>query len=265
MTTTNPTDRDPSDHARLKELIERVTATSGPVASTLSASEWHELSEELSDFWNLPPQPVPEATPAAAPKTPAFYPIGTVTNFNELVRRIHADTFPLAQYDLDVEQILRSFATGGPWQLWTSNSYRRIGTERYDGNVISGCVQRDQQGDLTGVNLHADLMYAVAARSLLPRAMATIRLMRDQESVTAKEHHALVVRVAREHKVEIDRLRAELKIANDRIAEREVTLDRKTEAAVDVEADVHALQIVNQRLRKLYDDLVIALEAARER
>lgn len=32
---------------RLQELLARVVGTSGPIAATLSASEWHELHEEL--------------------------------------------------------------------------------------------------------------------------------------------------------------------------------------------------------------------------
>lgn len=35
---------------RLAELIERVTGTPGAISQTLSASEWHELQSELSDF-----------------------------------------------------------------------------------------------------------------------------------------------------------------------------------------------------------------------
>ncbi len=35
---------------RLAELIERVTGTPGAISQTLSASEWHELQTELSDF-----------------------------------------------------------------------------------------------------------------------------------------------------------------------------------------------------------------------
>lgn len=35
---------------RLAELIERVTGTPGAISQALSASEWHELQTELSDF-----------------------------------------------------------------------------------------------------------------------------------------------------------------------------------------------------------------------
>ena len=35
---------------RLRELIDRVTGTSGPVAAALSASEWHELRDDLGEL-----------------------------------------------------------------------------------------------------------------------------------------------------------------------------------------------------------------------
>lgn len=40
----------PTLDPRLMELLDRVTGTSGAVANTLSASEWHELREELETF-----------------------------------------------------------------------------------------------------------------------------------------------------------------------------------------------------------------------
>ena len=46
---------------RLKELIDRACDTSGPIAETLSASEWHELRDELEEFRSARHAPGAEA------------------------------------------------------------------------------------------------------------------------------------------------------------------------------------------------------------
>lgn len=49
--------------------------------------------------------------------------------------------------------------TEGPWEVWTSNSFRRITAQGgQDGGVLSGTIQRhDGQPDLGGRNRDADL------------------------------------------------------------------------------------------------------------
>ncbi len=298
------------DLARLQELVDRMTFTSGPIAGALSASEWHELREEVTLLVQRAQvrgvlsannqtlmrinQQTHESTfralatafedlreenrvlrQAKSPVTKDDGDRGTPTGalpssinaFNTLVRELHAgiaDGATLTEANLDTAKVLESFATGGPWQLWTSNSYRRIGTERGDGDVISGSAQRDGQGDLTGANIHADLMYAVAARTLLPRAILTIRQMgRDMHDIAEADELARHQHEQAAAK-EFGRLRGELKEAKEILASRDDDLQRAAEHAVEVEANVHALGLENAKLRKMRDALVIALAEAND-
>lgn len=147
------TNHTPTLDPRTMELLDRITSTPGPIASSLSASEWHELSEELETF-----------------------------------------------------------------------RYRSV--ER----------SRDPKPDKEASPAQEDAVRA---------------------SLEARD-------AVREHKAEIDRLRDELKEARELLLAREGVLDRATESALDVEADVHALRIENERLRKMRDAMVAALEASRD-
>lgn len=75
---------------------------------------------------------------------------------------------------IDVEAIreLCEAATEGPWEIWTSNSVRRI-SARGDGDVLSAYTARyDGMPDLCGRNLDNDLRFIAAARTLVPQILA---------------------------------------------------------------------------------------------
>lgn len=264
MTTT------PTLDPRTSELLDRVTSSTGPVASALSASEWHELRDELETFrYNII-----ERARDASPAKPAAFPV-TMTNFNHLVRQLHDKiNEPLSQTEIDVFQIICGFATEGPWVLATSNSWRRISTDRGDGDVLYGVTAADGQSDLVGPNVKADLMFMVAARTLLPRAILTIKHMGiDMHGIAefdaaekhrmAREHAEVTRRIAREHKDEIDRLNAELKAARELAAECEQAIDSIDDGRRVAEKSRQDLLDENARLRKLQGRLVEALEEAR--
>lgn len=60
--------------------------------------------------------------------------------------------------------------TDGEWEIWTSNSFRRITAHgKQDGGVLSGILQRyDRQPDLDGNNRDADLAGIIALRNAAP-------------------------------------------------------------------------------------------------
>lgn len=64
--------------------------------------------------------------------------------------------------------------TAAPWELWTSNSFRRItGPSGRDGGVLSGTVQRhDGQPDLAATPV--DLSGIVALRNAAPALFAIV-------------------------------------------------------------------------------------------
>lgn len=75
---------------------------------------------------------------------------------------------------LDQLQQQSDRATPGPWELWTSNSNRRIsGPNGVDGGVLYGITPKDGTSDLVGEP--ADLDLIPAARNALPDLIATIR------------------------------------------------------------------------------------------
>lgn len=66
--------------------------------------------------------------------------------------------------------------TAAPWELWTSNSFRRVtGPNGRDGGVLSGTVQRhDGHPDLAATPI--DLSGIVALRNAAPALLEVIRL-----------------------------------------------------------------------------------------
>lgn len=81
---------------------------------------------------------------------------------------------------------LAEAATKGPWEVWTSNSFRRItGPSRVDGGVLSGTVQRsDGQPDLCGEKRDDDLAFIVAAREAVPALLADVEALRKALQMT---------------------------------------------------------------------------------
>jgi hypothetical protein len=60
--------------------------------------------------------------------------------------------------------------TPGPWSIWTSNSYRRIGSDTTGKEVVTGSVQRDGHPDLLFPNggfTGPDALLIAAAPELL--------------------------------------------------------------------------------------------------
>lgn len=68
-------------------------------------------------------------------------------------------------------------ATPGPWEIWTSNSFRRItgapinSRVARDGGVLSAIVCRDGHPDLDGQNRDADLAFIAASRTAVPELL----------------------------------------------------------------------------------------------
>lgn len=82
--------------------------------------------------------------------------------------------------ELDHGAALLAAATPGPWEVWTSNSYRRITQrDRQDGGVLHGYAQNDGHGDLGGRNWESDLALIVWARNNLPGLLASARQAQD--------------------------------------------------------------------------------------
>ena len=68
--------------------------------------------------------------------------------------------------------------TPGPWEWQTSNSWRRLGSVRGDGDVMSPCVQRDGHPDVTFKNGGVDGPDArlIAAAPAMVKALETAYL-----------------------------------------------------------------------------------------
>lgn len=73
---------------------------------------------------------------------------------------------PISLSDLRAK---RSVMTRGRWELWTSNSFRRITAEgQQDGGVLSGTLQRhDNHPDLGGQNCLNDLNGIIATHNAM--------------------------------------------------------------------------------------------------
>mgnify|MGYP001570442280 CR=1 FL=1 len=69
---------------------------------------------------------------------------------------------------------LEKAATPGPWELWTGNSWRRIGSGKTGGTVFEPTTHhRDGTPDL--VSCPADFAFVTAARAALPELIAIVR------------------------------------------------------------------------------------------
>lgn len=81
----------------------------------------------------------------------------------------------LTDDELEEAAMICDAATDGPWEIWTSNSLRRITAKGGpDGGVISATIARDGVPDLTGARLAHDLRFVAAARMLVPRLLAMV-------------------------------------------------------------------------------------------
>lgn len=63
---------------------------------------------------------------------------------------------------------LEKLATPGPWTVYDSNSWRRIGSERDYHEILWPCKQQDGHPDFCGHNRDADLALIVALRNAFP-------------------------------------------------------------------------------------------------
>lgn len=97
--------------------------------------------------------------------------------------------------ELDRLQELSDKATPGPWELWTSNSNRRIsGPDGVDGGVLYGITPKDGTSDLVGEP--ADLELIPAARNAMPDLIAAARRLNALEAMllTIKPIHLTAAR-----------------------------------------------------------------------
>lgn len=91
----------------------------------------------------------------------------------------------------EVEELLAK-ATPGPWAVWDSCSWRRIGTRDpfADGNVICPVTQRDGHPDLQAKR--EDLELAAAAPELLRRLVAEVKRLRGDHAAVRESVDRLV-------------------------------------------------------------------------
>lgn len=83
----------------------------------------------------------------------------------------------LTDGELLVLDKLLANATPGPWMMATSNSYRRIVTQREHDTVLWAITQRsDGHPDLAGTEADKELL--IAARNVLPHLLAEVRRLR---------------------------------------------------------------------------------------
>lgn len=74
-----------------------------------------------------------------------------------------------------------SLATPGPWAVYTSNSFRRIGKrDEYCELISPVCSASDGHPDLAGRNVDHDLNLMVALRNGLPLLVASIEALQLQ-------------------------------------------------------------------------------------
>lgn len=86
-------------------------------------------------------------------------------------------------------------ATPGPWAVWDSCSWRRIGTvEPFgDGNIICPITQNDGHPDLLA--RREDLEFAAHAREDIPALCATVKHLRAERQEILKTLEDAVIRV----------------------------------------------------------------------
>lgn len=82
---------------------------------------------------------------------------------------------------LEELQRFEAKATPGPWQVYTSNSFRRIGLRGTHSELISPTTAKsDGHPDLTGRNVDADLDLLVALRNAFPLLVTGIEAQKVQ-------------------------------------------------------------------------------------
>lgn len=92
-------------------------------------------------------------------------------------------TEPLTDDELEDAEAICEAATDGPWEIWTSNSVRRITAKGgRDGGVISAITCRDHVPDLAGERLMHDLRFIAAARTLVPRLIAMVKALQIENA-----------------------------------------------------------------------------------
>jgi hypothetical protein len=81
---------------------------------------------------------------------------------------------PIAKRILDTLAQLDRQATPGDWAVYTSNSFRRIGTRPQYKELISPVTAADGHVDLTGPNVDRDLDLLVGLRNAYPLLLSIL-------------------------------------------------------------------------------------------
>lgn len=110
-------------------------------------------------------------------------------------------------------------ATEGPWAVWDSCSWRRIGTKEpfADGNVICPITQNDEHPDLLAKR--EDLEFVAHARADIPALCATVKHLRaeveelSERLIKSADRSGGLLVTNGELRAENERLRSEHRIA----------------------------------------------------
>jgi hypothetical protein len=96
---------------------------------------------------------------------------------------------------------LDEIATPGPWEIYNSNSWSRIGLHGQYREILWPTAHRiDGHPDLTGRNFDADMAFIIRARTLLPELAAACRGLREERGelwmLLERERKRLSVRIS---------------------------------------------------------------------
>lgn len=141
---------------------------------------------------------------------------------------------------IDHATAITSPATPGPWQWWTSCSYRRLSSvpSGADGDVIHGVVQRDGHPDV--YCSEADRAFIAESRMLVP-GLVDLALRESSRADAAEEKLA-------QAKAQIERLKQEVFDAGARIIRVRFEANDQHDRAAAAEA---ALTAANKRIVEL--------------
>ena len=125
---------------------------------------------------------------------------------------------------------LLAAATPGPWEWWTSNSFRRLSSNatRKDGDVMYGVAQRDGHGDVVLPNGGWDGPDAKLIAAAPDLAAEVLRL-REQVAAQAEREARLVAA-----------LRAAFQAVNDSYAEAQAEWQHADKRGDKLNRAVHA-------------------------
>lgn len=85
---------------------------------------------------------------------------------------------PITEADLDRWDVITDNASRGPWEWWTSNSFRRLsGPSGKDGDILHAVVsQYDRHPDVS--IREEDMDFIEEARDAMPQLLAEVRRLR---------------------------------------------------------------------------------------